>query len=424
MSIILNRLKQSFDILIESHQSNLTIGPYLNSLSAGKRAELVSHHAQLNIEYDILCSKIAYALETNADVFELREQMKEALKTAVLLEIIYRDYLNTPREKDRLKREQQALLQWLHLDPNEPETLKEKTYFEQWIRDYTNYFNLPRVCMVRFRKLILALAPFIESESLYNQTLQPVDHYMAMFLTNLACFYFLPRLIDNIAMTVKHTFEYRGMTDEEKALGWKNRLSIQLNLRWVELTSDLLWLIDNIMSMAILVGPLLPFNILFSMCMQLIDITQACIQKNVVINGLYQQRDEYIKCRDALCHDANEYEQMNDFIEHLDKRIHYESNMSLIPIINSTILLCALILAIPTLAPGCAVASGIIAVSVTVGSYYGKQHIEAQKPPNNLFNLLESTPSHTGFFSRREESPHHPDHRYGQDDAKELHFGF
>lgn len=409
MSVIQTRLKQSFSFFLDARQPKETIKSHINALSGDKRKELMSYHTQLNLEYNVLCSKIACDLEANADIFILRKQMRDALKTSELLEVIYQDYLDTPKEKDRLKREQRALLQWLYLDPNEHDAPEKITYLEDWIRENTSYFNLPRVCLVRFRKLILALAPFIDSESLYNQTIQPVDHYVAIFLTNLACFYFLPRLLDNLAMIVKHTTKHETMTEEEKALGWRTRLHIQLCLRWVELTSDLLWLIDNIISMFIIVGPLLPIRIAYSMCMQLVDITMACIQKNIEIEALDQQRNEYIKCRDEAFCDSDEYEQIVAFIEHFDRRIQYENTMLWIPIINSCILLLALILAIPTLAPACSVVSGLIAISVTLGSYYVKKQLEEQKPTEKLFELLENTQSNHGFFNKSNSYEHAQD---------------
>lgn len=409
MSVIQTRLKRSFNFFLDARQPKETIKSHINSLSVDRRRELISYHTQLNLEYNVLCSKIACDLEANADIFILRKQMRDVLNISELLEVIYLDYLDTPKEKDRLKREQQALLQWLYLDPNEHAAPEKITYLEDWIRENTSYFNLPRVCLVRFRKLILALAPFIDSESLYNQTILPIDHFIAVFLTNLACFYFLPRLLDNLAMIVKHTIKHETMTQEERALGWHTRLHIQLCLRWVELTNDLLWLIDNIISMFILVGSLLPIKIAYSMCMQLVDVTIACIQKNIEIDALYQQRNEYIKCRDDASCDSDEYEQIVGFIEHFDRKIHYENNMLWIPIINSCLLVVALILAIPTLAPACSVASGVIAISVTLGSHYVKKQLEEQKPTGTLFELLENTQSNHGFFSRSNSSESNQD---------------
>ncbi len=414
MSIILKRLERSFAVFLQPHQSKETIASYIHSLSSEARAELIAHHAQLNIEYNTLCSKIAISLEVNPNIFELREQMVDALKTAELLDIIYRDYLDSPIDTNRLQREQQAIRQWLYLEQSDAIVAVNKTYFEQWIRDNTNYFNFHRLFAVRFRKLILAITPFIYSDSIYNETIQPIDQYASLLLTNIACFYFLPRLVDNLAMIIKHTVEYDTMSEEEKALGWQTRLSIQLRARWVDLSNDIPWLIDNIISMFVLVGPLLPYKIVYSICMQLCDITQACTQRAIEIDSLYHQRDEYIKCRDDFDSETNEYHQLNSFIEHFDKLIEYENQRLLIPIINTSILLLALILATPILAPGCAVAGGIIAVLATFGSYLTKQHIEAQKPPNRLFDSLESTPSNTGFFSGRAPAPNNEVHSLEQ----------
>ena len=95
MSPILKRLEQSFPGLqIEPIHSKAAIAVCINALSNKSRADLMLHHAKINFEYNVLCSKIALEFNSPTANHERREQMQAALKTAELLEIINCYYIN------------------------------------------------------------------------------------------------------------------------------------------------------------------------------------------------------------------------------------------------------------------------------------------------------------------------------------------
>ncbi len=388
MSVILKRLGRSLNVLLEPEQS---FAAQIRARTPAANTELVVQHAKINIEYSVLCSKIA--CEWSSNTLEFREQMEEALQTAELLEMIYRDYMDVPRESDRLQKEQALMRAWLNREGVTRQTEANQLYVSKWIRENTAFVNLPRLFTVRARRLLMAIAPLTEAASPYRQSMQAIDQYAAPFLSHLAWLYFIPRITDHLVMIVKHTIEHDGMTDEEKALGWQTRLKLQLQARWPDLSNDLPWMIANCVSCFVLVGPLLPYSIILSICMQFYEIIQVICLYVLETNNLHQQRDDYISARNENPADSEEYRTVDAYIEHLNRRIDYETDRLWIPIINATVLLLAIILAAPIFAPGYAVAGGVIAVSSTIGAYAARKYVESEKPPANLFQLLDNAPS-------------------------------
>lgn len=389
MSVILKRLARSLNLSIGPEQSFASV---LNTRPFASNTDLVIQHARINIEYSVLCSKIACEWSSQSPM--LKQQMNEALETAELLEMIYRDYLDVPREISRLQKEQQLMRAWLNNDGMARHQEANTLYVSKWIRDQTVYLNLPRLFAVRARRLLMAIVPLTTANSAYHQSMQTFDRYAAPFFSHLAWLYFIPRITNHLVMILKHTIEHDGMTDEEKALGWQTRLWVQLQGRWPDLSNDLPWLIANSFSCFVLVGPLLPYNIILSICMQFFEIAQSFSIYVVEMNYLYQQRAEYINARDDYTEDSEDYQQLDAYIEHLNKRIDYESHRLLISVVNTSILLLAIILAAPIFAPGYAVAGGVIAVSSTIGTYAARQYVDSEKPQSNLFQLLDNHSIH------------------------------
>lgn len=388
MSVIFKRLERSLNA---PPQSGHSFFDYIKTPSFTSKTELVIQHAKINIEYSVLCSKIA--CEWPSQTADVKKQMiEDALQTAQLLEIIYRDYLDVPREVDRLKKEQMLMRAWLNRESLLQHEDANTLYVSKWIRENTSYVNLPRLFAVRTRRLLMAIVPLTNAASAYHQSMQAIDQYAAPFFLHLAWLYFIPRITDNLVMILKHTIEHDGMTDEEKALGWQTRLWIQLQTRWPDLSNDLPWMIANCFSCFVLVGPLLPYNSILSICMQFYEIAQSYCIYHVEMNHLQQQRADYINARDENPEDSEEYRALDAYIQHLNKRIDYEGDRLFIPVINTTVLLLAIILAAPIFAPGYAVAGGVIAVMSTVGAHAAKKYVESEKPPSHLFQLLDPLP--------------------------------
>jgi len=396
MSIILRRLNHSFSLSLEGNYERKELENQIrNVLSHENRTQLVLEHAKINLEYNVLCSKIANEFYSNPD--ELREQMEAALKTAELLEVIYEDYLVVPREIKRLKEEQRALREWLNLNTKKNKNKSaEKTYASETIRGKTSLINLPRLFTVRLRRLLIAISVMTSATSDYHQTISKIDSYLGPALSNLAWLYFIPRIADNLAMTIKHTVSHPWMSKEEKELGWQTRLRIQFNSRWQDLSNDIPWMIGNTLGCFVFVGSLLPYAIVLTLALQFYEVIQSYAIYRIEIDNLEQQRQKYQELLNNSPRDSKENKQINDYLNHLDTRIAYEKKRVWLSLRTALILMVAISLAIPFFSPTFAVIGASIAVLITIHGYLARKELEKQKPSGSqLFGLLNkiTTPS-------------------------------
>lgn len=394
MSTILHRLNHSFSLPIKTGHTTQDIKHSIRTLSHEKRTQLILQHAKINLEYNVLCSKIASEFASNPA--DLQEQIAAALKTAELLEIIYRDYLVVPREINRLKEEQRALRQWLDLKPSIARSKKksaEETYTSETIRGGTGLVNLPRLFTVRLRRLLVAISVMTSATSDYHQTVSNIDSYLGPALSTIAWLYFIPRIADNLAMMMKHTISHPWMSEEEKELGWQTRLRIQFNARWQELSNDIPWMIGNTLGCFVFVGTLLPYAIVLALVMQCYEVIQSYIIYQTEIDNLEEQRQEYQTLLYRSIPGSEENKQIAAYLQHLEKRIEYEKKRVWLPLRTALILMLAISLAAPIFSPVFAVLGGIIAVLVTIHGYRARKALEKQKPSGNqLFGLLNPPP--------------------------------
>ncbi len=409
MGAVLERLERSFQFHVDTQESKEAIALSLkNVLSNESRTQLILHHAKINFEYNVLCSKIALEFQSTTAVHSLLEQMKDALKTAELLEIIYRDYLDVPREVARLRKEQRLIRQWLGIagDPNDVQS--QKRYASEFIRGNTVFVNLPRLFSVRLRRLLVAMSAVTDRSSSYRDIINRIDRYAGPFFNRLACVYFIPRIANNLVMMIKHTMQHPWMSDDEKCLDWQTRFRIQFNSRWQDLSNDLPWMAANVAGWLALTGTLLPWGIVLLIGIQLYEVLQTCALYLVDQHNLKLQRAEYEKLLLNTVAGSEEHKKMAGYIKHFDARIDYEEKRLWLLIRNALVLFVAISLAAPLFSPWFAVLGGVIAVLISIKGYKDKIALEAKKPGGNLFALLQSTPdptskptpSNTGFFSK------------------------
>jgi hypothetical protein len=411
MSILLKRIEQSFGLVISGSLDHAQIAVNIWELPKQSRTDLVRHYAQINIEYNVLCSQIAIELTAGESATKLRTQIEEALRIAELLETLYKSYLDIPRELHRVQKEQRLLRLWLALSPKQIDTALSPVYTSKLIRESTSNLNLYRLFSVRLRRLLMAITPLTNTTSTYYRSMKQVDKFAGPFFSHLAWLYFIPRISINLAMCFKHTFEHNDMSNEEKGIDWTTRLKIQLFARWPDLLNDIPWLIANAVSCFLFIGAYAPYGIVLSICMQFYEVAQAVGQHYIEIQHLQEQCAEYANLRDACEKNSEEYKNFDTFIKHFEQRIDYESKRLLIPIVNASVLLVAIIFAAPVFSPGFAVAGGVIAVLITIISYLAKKELEKHKPASNLFQLIEKSspnsalPSQTGLFSKTSTEP-------------------
>jgi biopolymer transport protein ExbB/TolQ len=406
MHIILKRLTDSFALSIAISDSHQDIAQKITNLSAIKRAALVNHHTKINVEYAILCSKIASQYTTQSHSNACRAELEAALKINQLLMVLNQTYLSVPREVQRLQKEEQRLQQWLSPDLQENQQIPTNSYASQSIREWTATVNLPRLFSVRLRRLLVAIARVQQESSSYRQYMLEMDtQYFGPFFSHLAWLYFIPRVANNLAMIVKHTISNPFMHPEESALSWQTRLKTQLQARWPDLSNDVPWLIANFLTCFVLVGELLPWAILLGVCMQFYEIAQAATVCYMELHHLDELHEDYLKLLTKTSMESPEHQPYLDFISHLTKRYAHEKRRLRIPVVNTSILLIAIILAVPIFPAAYAVIGGIIAVLATIWAYTARKQLEKhpEKPVNDLFQRLTSelaAPSRMGMFSQ------------------------
>lgn len=401
MSIILKRLDQSFGLaldpkmLSELKPASLkdALSKKIEELSREQRESLILYHTQILLEYTLQSSQIAKQLSKQLqgslqrdDISRIQAQLIILIQQAAFLEVIYQKYLDSPMEVLRLQEEQSKLQMCLGL------TIRP---FQSNRFDFTHFFNhvfctynLPRLFGSRSKKLLLALTLITEGASTYSSIIKAFDRYAGPFFTHLSWIFFIPRLSTTLAMIIKHTISQPWMTQTEKELGWALRLRIQLNLRWPELSNDLPWFIANLATTFVLIGNLAPYAIVLTIIMQFYEIIQSTTQWYLETNQILQQLKLYEELRP----------QDENFIKELNTRYQFENARLWIPVWNTTVLLLALILAIPPLtaiSPLFPIAGGLISVATTIVSYQKREAVKREmNPTQNLFSLL---PQYTLF---------------------------
>ena len=402
MSFILDRIEKSFHLSMQGIEtengSKKRITTYINALSPEFRANLIQHHAQINIEYTVLCSRLATEFNHTQHT-ELKQQLKDILKIAELLDILYTSYLNVPREYNRLRQEQSIFRRWLKKE--EQNTLNNvtsnTTYTSKVIREKTSLYNFPRFLAVRGRRLLIAISLTTDNLSTYRFVITKGDKVAAFILSNIAWVYFIPRITNNLAMMLKHTIPlpFINMSEEEKKLGLGNRFWIQLKTRWADLTNDIPWGSANFVGYFILTGSWASLGIVLSICMQFYEILQASLQYYIKITKqLLPQLKVYQQLIKNIDKNSQNYVGIKSYIDHLEQYIKHESTRLIISIANASVLLIAIILAAPLFAfsPWFAIAGGVIAVSTTLIAYFAQRLVP--KLNGNLCKLLiESIPA-------------------------------
>lgn len=392
MDMILDRLYQSFGVQLEDLDLSVfpenTIQQYLATLDSNLLSNLVRHHAQLSLEYTLYCSYIAKAWAKNQDAQQLENTLNVALKKAMFLEIVYDHYLNMPHEVHRLRLDRKALHH--HLERIKIESPLEIKDIRKKIHDTTPKLNLLRLILLRLKRLLMATVLLVDKNTSFYGAMQSFDRYATPAFSSLACFFFIPRIADNLAMIIEHTFY--PTTPEAKRLGYAIRFNIQLYKRWPDLTNDLPWFVANVVSYFYLVGPLACYSPLLSISMQLYEIAQASAQWHYELKYLRQQRESYLN----LIPKNDQGMNFKDYIKELSDRITFEDQRLWIPVWNTTVLLVAIILASPLLAfnPLFAVAGGLLSVSTTVCSYRVREALKKTNPTVSLFPLVNHS-----FFS-------------------------
>jgi hypothetical protein len=405
MTIILQRLRPLLgEITIVENTKGISTWQFSKELvkkEAKKESEffepLIMELPILNLEYSVLCTQLIYNFskqKPNQNNAEPIEQLVAALVMAELLVSIYRDYLNVPREVLRLKKEQKifrALLKGYNYQFDaQPKNhdLKFASPSSQEVREKTILLNWPRLFISRLRRLLISTGPLATNFPTYFFLVHNFEEWTRPFFNYFAWIFFVPRFAVNSFLLLKHLIPGFWMKDEEKNLGWKIRLEVQIDRRWFELGNDLFWIVGGLLTCLVLTGALAPVSIYLNVGLVFWDVILAGARAFHELSRLKKLKDEYDiiieKCKKSPTPDEA---QVKNYQQHLEERACFEQKRLLLAVINTSALFLALCFSLPVLAacnPLIPFIGALLIVAISIFTFIEMKIIEKQKPIDNV----------------------------------------
>jgi hypothetical protein len=398
MSAILRRLQaagievpQAYED--ETHLWNLP--QKIEAMDIAFLRRVTQSHIALNFEYSVHCARLAHGFlrKEKEEEAVLIQEIEAALTMAQLLEHVYQHQLKVPREVERLRRDQVVYRKLLasfavdFIDQDQSEIPKVSPSSKD-VRDFIANGNWPRFFIIRSRRLLVSMIPFFDEFSQYTRFVRSIDQYLAPTLSYVAWLYFIPRLTVNLFLLAKHVIPGRWMSDEEMTLGWQDRLKAHLDRRWFELANDVVWFLGGLINCFMFIGVLAPFNPYFSVALQAYDVFLATVRTFVEMGRLKNLKQDYLQ----MLEEPITIEERTDILNHLrflEQRIEYEQKRMNLGIINNTILLLAMCVALPVLAfhPIMPFLAAIVILANTIGVYNATKYLETHKPADKVSHL-------------------------------------
>ena len=269
---------------------------------------LLLNHLSLTQEYNILR---AFLYNTLTRLEQNNEKINEALmnailsarKIAILLAYLYEKKLNVPREAAQLRKDEvffrtlltqaDSPIKDLLQNPWEDTQTIKPDKLTQFIRNIHIQGNWFRVFLLRTSRVLSNSRPFIDEASAYQRFLDSFEGVANPFFAYFAWAFYLPRLLTNTGILLKHLLPHPWMSKTEENIGWGIRFRAQLKRRWFELANDAAWLTSGALCCFLLVGSLLPVAnyLLTALCAY--DIFLAGLRAFIELGRLYQLRKDY-----------------------------------------------------------------------------------------------------------------------------------
>lgn len=367
---------------------------------------LVKKHGLLTLEYSVLCTQLTHDyFRPNRDDKLITRQLATALMMAELLTLLYRDYLDVPREVVRLRNEQLVYRQLLasrgyDFPDDIPLLDNESEWISQKVRGRTVSANWLRLFSLRTKKVLNAFVPLANQLGGYKGFVAGIDKVANPFFSWLSWLFFLPRLGTNLFLLFKHLVPGWWMSEEEQALGTWNRLVAQWQRRWFEIGNDALWVVAGLLSCFLFLGHLTPVGAYLNVLYYLYDVVLPVIRIFLELGRLKGLQAEYRTLAEQET-DPDRKREIELYEQHLRTRYVFERNRLLVSVFNTSALLLALVLCLPvmfSINPVLPLVGAILILTITVIAYYAAQAIEKQRPVANI-DSLASTPK-AGALSR------------------------
>lgn len=386
----------------------------------------VRHHPVLNFEYSVFCTKLAhdiFALERDPTPHLTNEILVEKIATALilseLLAHLYRHYLTVPREVARLEAEQAIYRNWLNNSyfrfpqPTKP-TTKTAGFFAQKVREKTAQVNWLRLFATRTRRVFATaiLIPTVRDLNYLYHFISIADQYARPAIAYFSWLFYIPRLIINIVLLLKHLIPGKWMNEEEKKLSFMTRLQGQLQRRWFELGNDSIWFAGSLLNCFVFTGTLAPFGMYLAISLALFDALWVGLRAYIELRRLKELELFYRKKEAALTDDehAAELEELKEYQQQLQQYIDFEWQRLLLNVTSVTCLFFAMCLAFPLITnPVIPFIGASLVITITLLTYIKVQLLEKERPVNPIMKLAEPQYAdllkNKGFFHARNLAP-------------------
>jgi hypothetical protein len=266
------------------------------------------------------------------------------------------------------------------------------------ICDATRQINWWRLLGIRLKRAFETLAPLVKAINGYqglDDAVREIAHINPM-LSYVAWLYYIPRLLVNVLLLLKHTLSGFWMNEDESHLKWQKRLKAQWAARWFEILNDSVWCAVGLLNCFLLSSPQ---GMLLTVALYLFDVAMALVNAKIQ----HQKYNHLIRLVDKQIKRKNEFDLTSDidelksFRESLLSWKAYEKER----LMQSVLVTVGLSLgmgvgAVPVvyLLMGAAlsgpwglilpVVSAFIVLSVCIAQYVTKNQIEKHKPKDSI----------------------------------------
>lgn len=175
------------------------------------------------------------------------------------------------------------------------------------IRKTTGEYNWYRLFFLRGKRFFEALAPVIKAINGYHgfeDFVNGID-MLNPALSYIAWLYYVPRLLTNVILLLKHTLYGPWMNPYEAEVVWWKRLQAEWSKRWFEILNDAVWCLVGLLNCFLLATPQ---GMILTVGLYLFDVSMAIVNyrkqikqyKQLILGGMFQlksaqQRLEKVK---------------------------------------------------------------------------------------------------------------------------------
>lgn len=414
MTPLMRQLQQTFPELSfmqeELFLSNGTFIENIKKLGPNFYRKAIPWHMVLTLEYSFLGQQIRSNLlsRENGNREKVKRQLITALMLAEFLEHIYQNYLIVPREVARLSQQQKLYREILMelggtLPAYKPSKVEVGLSVSQRVRTLTAEINMYRLLFTRSKRVLDLIDALNTGSETYRHFVKNIDKHLDPLLPHVAWIFYLPRLITNLFLLVKHTIPGPWMGEEEKSLGWFVRFGAQMQRRWFELGNDIAWVWLGCMNCFLLTGVLAATGAYLSVACFAFDVIMAVTRAYIELNRLYELKKRYT-LMSSQSTDPEERKEAKEHIDVINSRINFELLRLGTHIMTTSVLFFAMCCTIPAFSfpPALLLVSAIcilvvssinIALVPILNNKRAKDMIEA---PSGVAKL--------GFFAKQDEA--------------------